>query len=370
MEALSCHVAAESNPHVWQEPEQLALALSALSPQQTLEGFFEGYVLPICLPYAAPRNIKQYRESLGYWKRFSGDPTLAQLSQATEQVQPDGRRTRQYINARVAISRFVQQLRALPGRDGTLAENTVRKHCVALQYILDRAAPADARHNPDGAGMLPEAITIPKPGVVVNQVEDVFTLPEIGHWLDACKAAKSPKRLAGVSPPDFWRSLVVFAYNVGLRIDTIVSVRFDWFSKDEMGHWVQIPPRAIKKKRGRAYYVNAWAWDAIEAIRTNRELVFEWRHEMGWLHETRRRLLAASGIAESRRFGFHGLRKACLSQAARINPMAASMIAGHSEGRNVTRDHYMHRSIMAECLDQLPQPVWGQNRSDRQTLLF
>lgn len=369
MEALSCHVS-QPNPHIWQEPEPLAEALQSLSLDHTLERFFEAYVLPICLPYAASRNVKQYRETLGYWKRFSGDPTLGQLGHAVEKEQRSGFKTRQYANARVAISRFINGLKQLPGRDGVLAENTVRKHCVAIQFILDRAAPPDARHNPDGAGMLPEAIAIPKPSLVINDVEDVFTLPEIGHWLDACHHAKAPRKVPGVKPPDFWRSLVAFVYNVGLRIETVVLLRFEWFHTDEHGHWVRIPPRSIKKKRGRDFYVNKWAWGAMEEIRTRRELVFPWAHDMSWLHEWRRRLLAKSEVKPERRFGFHGLRKACLTQSAMINPMAASMIAGHSSGRNVTRDHYIHKRVMVDTLDRLPQPAWHRDRDGAQLRLF
>jgi integrase len=343
-------------------------APEGLSPHLTLNQFFEAYVLPQRLAEAKPRNIVQYRESLRYWARFTLDPPLVQ------------------INAETCLLFQAGLLTVLAkGTGKPLADNTRRKHTFHVQHCLDLAGPS---HDDDewqslfgwackacrprvvraAPGYCPtcdlplaerKRPLIPKPSLVINDVNDNFTVTEIGLWLDQCHRAIAP-RVAGLTPGLYHHSLVIVGYNTGLRIETLNKLEFSWLAQDDFGWWLNVPGAAIKKHRGRAFHVNPWALAAIERVRPvaewdARKKIFPWPHTEGWLHEQRRRILLATAIPANRRFGFHGLRKACGTELSAINAVAAKMQLGHSGG-DVTVDHYTHRRVLVEAHGRLPQP--------------
>jgi len=323
----------------------------------TLAEFYKAYVQPVCLVHAAKRNLDQYEQSLAYWVEFTGDPPLSAIDDYT-------------------VSRFLQELKKLPGRGKRpLADNTVRKHCVHVQYVLDRAGPR-SRHNPQGQRLIDEVPILQKPSLVIDEVSDNFTLQEIAWWLEAAETAIAPV-LRGCSPGDFWRSLTLFTYNIGFRLQTLLALRWEWIYEEEFGRtrkWIKVPPEAIKKKRGRSFYLNHAAGEALNLVRQvtpSQALagrIFPWPHCESYLQASRRAMLAESKIPVSRHFGFHGLRKAFATELAQINDAAASMALGHSQ-RNVTRDHYLNKRVMAEAMDKLPQPKWTPP-ADPQLRLF
>jgi integrase len=324
---------------------------SDLSPGMTLRPFFVNYVLIEHLVGASPKTVKEYFTTIGYWEQFAGDPPLERSNAA-------------------AIGRFRQGLTTLPGRKSgeRMAANTQRKHCVNLQFILDRAGPK-LRRDQETAKLVADVPYVKRPGLVIHEVRDDFSLAEIGWFLDACSASRAPHGLA-VGMACFWRCLGVFAYNVGARPQTLLGLRFSWLVEDEYGWWLSVPKEFSKTKRGLMLYVNSHARGVMERMRAaGDERIFPWPHEEGWLHAERRRILAASLIPEHRRLGFKGFRKACGTQLADINPMAAQLQLGHG-GRNVTRDFYVNRKIVAKACEQLPQPKWCEDFGQRQLTLF
>lgn len=317
-----------------------------LTRDLTLSEFAERYVLPVCLVHAAGRNLKQYRESLAYWAEFTGDPPLAGVDDYT-------------------CALFLSELKKLPGRGKRpLADNTVRKHCVHVQYVLDRAGPR-SRHNPQGKRLVDEVPILQKPSLVIDEVTDNFTLQEIGQWLAATGHAIAPA-LPGCAPAEFWQAIIPFDYNLGFRVQTLLALRWEWLKKEPVGKtetWIHVPSEAIKKKRGRDFYLNAWALAALEIVKPLQAIdgrIFPWPHTPDYLQQTRREILSHSEIPPSRQLGFHGLRKALGTELTELcdgNDCAASMALGHSQ-RNVTRNHYLNKRVMAAALDKLPQPKW------------
>lgn len=323
---------------------------NGLWPGMTLLEFYELYIRPVCLVKAAKRTLDQYDQTLALWVRVTGDPPLPQIDEFT-------------------CARFLRGVMALPGRDGPLADNTVRKHCVHVQYCLDRAGPYSRRNNPLGKGFLDDPPLLLKPSVTKNDDIENFSLDEIGQWLDVCHLAARP-RLRGVDSKDWWQSLVVFDYNVGVRPESLLALRFDWITTDEFGAWIKVPCRSIKgKKHGRKFYLNDHAFAAIERIRTDRELIFAWGKSSGWLQTCRRRLLSQTEIPKHRQFGFKGLRKAFGTELGKISEIASKMAMGHAGG-DVTISSYQHKVIMVEAVRKLPQPVWHRDRDGDQRLLF
>lgn len=316
-----------------------------LSPHLTLPEVFEQYIVPVHLVERSPLTLKDHRGTLKKWVAYTANPPILQIDDFT-------------------IGLF---------REGLVAEgledNTRRKHCTNLQFCLDRLGPK-IRRDMTTAELLPSARWVPKPSQVIHDVCDNFTLAEISAFIDACRVAtRSP---AFITAPTWWRSLAIFTYNVGPRIGSLLKLRWDWLYEDESGLWLRVPAKATKMGRGMTLYVNRHARVALEAVRpTGRDRIFAWPCKDNWLHTQRRRILAASTIPENRRFGFHAFRKACGTELARINGMAAAIQLGHSSRGNVTRDHYVHRSIVRDACEQLPQPVCHHDLAvERQMKLF
>lgn len=338
---------------------------SGLSPGMTLSEFFAKYFRPIFLDggRVSPRTLKQYLESLAYWSAFTGDPPLDAITVLT-----------------VAV--FINRLRELPGMEAQskLAENTVRKHVITIQAILDRAGPwaRDGKHSRN-AELLKRVPIIEKPPVEIGEVEDVFTLGEFSAYMSACRFAGEFCRLS--------RSIALVCYNCGPRIGTAMGLRWSWLKQDELGWWFNVPSRvknlfggnANKTHRPLRMYVNAAARAALEPMHGLRRLplvdpdwVFPFPFQEGALHALRRRILAASGIAQPRhmQLGYHAFRKAGATELTRINAAAASLFLGHAKGRDVTLDHYTHRRVLSEACDRLPQPTWLDCDGPRQLDLW
>lgn len=322
-----------------------------LTPDSTLTELFERYVLPNCLVNSEPRNIQQIRESLRYWRRFTGDPSLRLTSVRT---------CAEFLGRRDERGRFVSGLWSLPGRKGEpISPNTVRKHCVEIQRLLSLAGPITHKH-PEARELIDRVPWLAKPAVVKREVVDNLSLDELRAVREACKRARSPRRLPhGLTPARFFDALYVFDYHVGARLGTLLAVRYSWFGTDVLGErCLHVPLRFTKgKKRDLLLFVHDDAWRAVESIRTpDRDLVFPWPHGPSWLHECRRRILRASGLPPHRQLGFHGIRKAMTTELGAINGPAATMAAGHAgEQSAVTREHYLGRKVMVDAMKKMPR---------------
>jgi len=304
-----------------------------LSPTMTLGEFYEAYVEPNVL---RPRQIKQrtldqYQQSLGYWQKLTSDPPLASI---------DGN----------ACSEFVCRVAKLHGRDGEpISPNTVRKHCVHLQRVIDLAGPK-RRACRMAAELLDSVPYLERPPKREEEVENVFTLDEISAWLEACKHAAVPQ--LGVEPALWWRALIIWIYNVGTRIETTLLLEWSMIQGDEL----VVPARIIKGNNGKRFPLNEAALRAAESVRTANKRLFFWPHGHSWLQENRRRILAKTEIPPERRFGFHAVRKLLGTTLWEDDPAAAEKMLGHL-GRDVTRRHYVHRKVVRKAIDKVPQPA-------------
>lgn len=326
-----------------------------LSPAMTLTEFSEIYVLPVYMRMkdSSPRTIDEYRQSLKYWREFSADPPLEEIDQWL-------------------CAEFVEQLKRLPGRktDQCLSPNTIRKHCIQLQHCLDLAGPQSRQHR-CAQGLLEQVPYLERPSAWYEEVEKTFEIEEIDRWLGVCWHAKVP-RISGVSPTAWWSALIIYIYNVGIRINTALQIRWEMHRRDDRQRlWLHVPPGIIKQHRGEKFYVNIAAAEAMESIRSQRELIFPWPHHRRYLDTVRVKLLTAAGIPPERRFGFHALRGAMCTEAAEKNPMVAQKQAGHL-GIAMTRDAYVNKKVVAETMEKLPQPRGRRRRKDdpRQQRLF
>ena len=331
------------------EPQPLRLFEAAapnsaghLSARMTLGQFYRAFYRPVCLESrgAAQRNLDQYDQSVHYWVALTDDPPLEAIDDFT-------------------VARSLSGVTQLPGRKPgtTISPNTIRKHCTHLQAVLDRTGPRsrEARFR-KAQGLLELVPYIEKPPARKKEASDSFTVAEIEGILAACHAAAAPTYLDRARRTIWWQALVLFAYNTGLRLGSLVIVRWDALEVDADGSWWA----SVRVKGGdtRRVHCNRFAMQAVESMRPlsgRFDCIWHFPHVQSWLQENRRRILLASGLPPDRHFGFHGLRKAHATEASRIDAVAASLQLGHKDW-STTQNAYIHPNRMKDGAAKLPQP--------------
>jgi hypothetical protein len=253
----------------------------SLSPSMKLSEFFDSYVLPCFLipTRAAKRNIDQYRESVRLWVKKTGDPPLEKITQEV-------------------ASAFLARLAGRLWNNQPIRTNTIRKHCTAIQKILDLAGPR-TRRNRIAAGLIAaDLVYLERPAKQHRPVRDDFSLDEISLIFAACSSALQTSNLYGIPAAEWWRALFIFLPNTGLRIGTAMTATWEMFDTHYPG-WLEIPPEAFKGgHQGGYFYVNSYARLALHQLRTfvsaDQEIsrrLFPWKNwpeSANWLQECRR----------------------------------------------------------------------------------
>jgi len=336
------------------------LVTSGPTVRWTLRQFYDGYVLPVCLEPrgVSPLTVREDRQALRYWACLVGDPPLEEINQTV-------------------CADFLRRLAWFPGRpcvfwpEGDfISPNTLRKHCRHLQRMFALAGPSGPG-NRLGADLLERVPWLEAPSRDDHEAEAVFTLDEIGQWIDVCDQAITPP-IPGVPPPDFWRALVVWTANVGTRIASTIQIEWSMIQEGRGGWWLHAPGRVMKRGRARKLFVNRPALEAARSIRRADRRVFPWPYTLDYLHKARVRLLARSEIPAARRFGFHALRRTLATELAAVNAIVAQKQMGHT-AISVTRDSYVHASAMVDAMQRIKQPVAkgpAIRAADRQLRLF
>lgn len=325
-----------------------------LSADITLGELYERYVKPVYFVTsdAAPRHVEAVGESVKFWIAFTGDPPLVSIN---------------VWHAR----NFVVGLKSRPGRKyATMSNNTVRKHCGAIQAILDLCGPA-SRDNREGLGLLDSVPFVPRPPREEKPAEDCYTLEELRRLVENADAARQPRKIGGrpIAPGTYYRRIYALVFNSGLRIGSVMGMTWRHFHGDH----VLLPARSAAKGRaGKRVELNDQAREVIEAMRGfDAERIFPWPHK--W--PASRQNLYARGhdliravLPEPRRkfLAFHALRKLHTNELAAINGLACMKSLGHTSGRT-TVEHYTSRKVVAAAVAKLPAvPLLA----DRQQWLF
>ncbi len=325
-----------------------------LSSGMSVSQFFARYFRPVRLQAgrAKPATIAEYRTAIERWAQLTGDPPLSTI---------DG----------LTLAGFVEADLGLTGRTSTLSPNTVRKHCIHLENVLRAAGPRtrDCKwaaseygyYGTDEFGRVRSAPWFHLPTARDKPPIDSFTLDEIRRLIVACDHATLP-RLPEIRPSEWWRRLIRFAYNAGMRIGTILALRRQWLRQADGAAWFEVPGSSYKGGRSHLLYVSPVALDIVLGM-PERDILWRWPHTLKTLHRQRVRILEAAGIPEERQFGFHGLRKALGTALYRRNPEAARLALGHQD-QATTREHYAHpdvvgpsmAAVIGPSIADLPQP--------------
>jgi len=286
-----------------------------------------------------------YVEALRWWRELTGDPVLAAIDD-------------------FLAADFVRRLAEQPGRRGArLSVATVRKHCAHVDAVLAFAGPK-TREQPRNRELLPAPPRIERPRADVAPPAADWRVDELQALHAAADVMRTP-RIEGVAPASWWRSLIVVALHTALRIGQLLGLRFAGIS----GEMIAVGAETSKGRRGRVQYLSPAARAAIEAIRTDRELIFPWPHGRRWLQRAFKRLAKAARLPADRRWGFHAFRRThatLVADASGGGIETARISLGHGAA-GVTMASYVagrvQSRLAAQVIDRLPTPAGPTSNS-------
>ena len=345
------------------ELDSAAPRSTGLSPETTVSQLFERYFLPVYLRsrMADPKTVAEYRTAVHHWVRFTWDPPLRLVDN-------------------MACAAFVgEDLRPANGRERS--PNTVRKHCVALQMVLHAGGPQTKQHpwaaspyglfGEDPFGRPRPTPWFQKPPEREKPAEDGLTLDEIGRLLDVVARAVKPV-LQECPAPAWWRGLLKFGYNSGLRRGSLLALRRSWIKPFGDAGFLALPARASKKGLAKQIYLSPDAMAVLAELPTG-DWVFPWPESIVSFNRYRQRLWRQADIPPGHTL--HGLRKAIGSELYAISPKAAQLQLGH-QSEATTRRSYVSQASAAASLAANIGPASRRVRqpkpklADRQRLLF
>ncbi|HEX4128501.1 MAG TPA: tyrosine-type recombinase/integrase [Pirellulales bacterium] len=316
----------------------------------SLSDFYFAFFKVILLPSRndAPSTEKQYRTSVHYWTAFTADPPLALIDEYT-------------------CAAFLERIYELPGHKGKASRFTIHRHISNIRAILRQAGPR-SEQCPNAQRLIPEVPFLERPKLDHSPVHNNVTLDELARILEACRIAKAP-RIPHVASSQWWRSLIVVAYNTGERRGALLEAEFDKIIDRAIEF-----PAITRKGRTKTHTVplNAAALEAIEQVRGwfRRRRIFPWTYHIRHFDHLYKNITEAAGVNKT----FHGLRKAAATEMARATAdrRLATLLLGHGR-HSTTNDFYIADSLkqdeLRRAVEAIPQPR-PSVATDRQLTLF
>ena len=302
----------------------------------TLVKFYFDHYKPTRLAEASRKTLSFHRVILKKWRLITGNPPITDITAKT-------------------LSGFRDVLLASPGRKPgePASSETVRSNMRFIQSLLDQTGPAGPGRR-DAAGLIdsppwikPLRATFPQPKTVTQE--------HVSATYSACEYAERPI-LPDITPPDWWKALLVTAYFTGLRRGTLFSIRMDQIDWD--AHVLNMPAEIMKSNRPLSLPLVDVVMEHLLAIRSDRELVFEWPHDEGGFYRYLHLLQGFAGIPVDDHFGLHTLRKTLATHLADVASVdAARFMLGHTAA-GVTEQHYINKGgIIADAVTKVPVPA-------------
>jgi integrase len=225
-----------------------------------------------------PRTIEIYGYTLKAWGQFLGhEPTLDDLSDE------------------LMIARFLAH-RLTIRSVGTAAKD--RSQIRALAEFCYRRGLLKA---------WPQIRTIRVP----ERVPQAWLTDEFVRLLAACDG--EPGEVAGVPARLWWRAALLTCYEIGERIGGILGI--EW--RDVSAHGILVRAEERKGKRRDIFRsISPECHAAIEAIRTDRKIVFDWDRCYTSLWGRLGKICERAGLPNDRASKFHRIRKTTASYAA------------------------------------------------------
>jgi integrase len=150
-----------------------------------------------------------------------------------------------------------------------------------------------------------------RPIRVPERVPQAWLTDELKRLLAACDGEEG--QIAGVPARAWWRAAILTCYEVGERIGGILGI--EW--KDVSANGILIRAEERKGKRRDIYRtISPDCYAAIDAIRGDRRLVFDWDRCYTSIWGRLGKICERAGLPNDRYSKFHRVRKTTASYAA------------------------------------------------------
>jgi integrase len=275
----------------------------------TLRALYERAYLPNYLTAAHPRTMDAYASSLAAWEKHTENPpvgtvntcTLAAFKAATSK----------------AVSRVTKR---------STSPATVNKHLRHIGAILSKAGPPGPR-NRDAMGLL-EHVPWVKPFKLPRRRPATIAQDHLAAIYAACQHAIHP--VAGDVPAaTWWRSLIVCAYNVGIRREALLGLR--WADVDLMNKIVRVPAELDKCGTEREKPICTELMRHLVMIRGDRERVWPWTASDTTFYRQWHELQDLAGLAPANHHKLHDLKRTCGTELGRTsNALVVRDMLDHS----------------------------------------
>lgn len=340
------------------QPEPLATVPPELNNQLTLSQFFEHWFLPLILVQqkkAAETTIDAYRDAIGWWERLTGDPPLSQIDDHT-------------IGLVEAALRVATYKRGRLGREWPLLEDSQHKIKRCLNAVLHRTGPkTDRRKTAKLLGKYPEGHVcegewIEAPYFVLGNLEKSQPKPPFSlkharliaahatqfRW--GSKPGKARAPLPPVKCGDWWQAFFSVLYYTGLRVGTVLQLRWEHVEQGTKSAWLNIPKAIVTKThKGFRKFLHADALFALERIKTGSALLLPSPYCYDYLAKLHKKVQAEAGVPEGKIQSPHAWRRTHATQMCRIGMDRGIKIAqkalDHADDKT-TREFYVHQEPM------------------------
>lgn len=192
-----------------------------------------------------------------------------------------------------------------------------------------------------------------------KRVPEAWSLSEFARILQA--ASTAPGMVDDVMAGDWWRALLLTAYDTGLRISALL--RTEPANLDQAEGWLRVKASTQKQKAEQVFKLHPDTLAAIaEILRPDHKFLFPWPYDPKrrvWRALTRhyRAILRAAGVNATKRDLFHKIRRTTATYLADQSGAAvAQAYLGHSCA-GVTAAYLDPTKIHAvQATDVLPRP--------------
>jgi len=311
-----------------------------------LRGAYEKFISRNQKLNRSPATVVTYETALRHWERYSGDPPVVEITDAT-------------------LDEFASRFLA----DGATTGN-LKKVWTNLRHIfrrLSRREIGNPRGLPHGTQLLE---WVPYLEVVADEPPPPRVMTDPETWSRIYRAARiaaHPQR-AQQPAPLVWRAAFVVWANYGLRRSDLVALEWDEHVKfdarcpdpridlDNPHGWLVFIPWKTRRKKPQPLMLplNEITRRHLEAIRGPRSKVFQLSARPATLHNWRRKIQAVAGIEDP--YTFKDFRATCNVAWNRLSRGLGEHVLGHAP-RGVNQTHYFRAlADLVEFAPLLPQP--------------
>lgn len=252
------------------------------------------------------RTLEAYENMLSHWETLTDNPSVCQISNTT-------------------LHKFKNAF--LEGYSPSTF-NKLRRHILA---IMNRLGPP-IKGNPEGLQILDGFVYVRK-AKENEKLPRVATDEELNSIYKASSEATWPQFEFGA--PAWWRAVIVFLYNTGLRRNDFLSLE----TKEVKLSSGCIEFDAEKTGKDRRLPLHPSVIEHFQAIWSDRKLVFPKPHGLKQLYQQWYSIQAAAEISEENYLTFHQLRSTCGSNLFERSPGAAQEMLGHSSIETTRRSY-------------------------------